>query len=154
MRDPARNIASRDGETENSKKRSRIRVAAAIIGVAVALIAVVLVLVSIWHRQNATLRRLEEEKAAKQTELNEKELRKDSLQERLSVIGSRQYLIRYLREHHGMIFPGDIRIDVDDPNAVIPPPDQGSTNTPEPAGTEEPDPTEEPSPTDEPDGNE
>ncbi len=136
-----RNTAARAEAGEESKQNTRLRTAAAIIGVAIAMAVIVLVLFSIQHKQKETLKRLSEEKAAKEQELLEMELKKDSLLERMSVIGSRQYLIRYLREHQGYMFPGDIRIDVDDPNAVIPTPVPQGWQTQPP---ETPEPTEEP----------
>lgn len=150
-----RNTAAHTDGGEGIRKHSRLRTAAAIIGVAVALAVIVLVLLSIQRKQKETLKRLNEEKAAKEQELLEIELKKDSLLERMSVIGSRQYLIRYLREHQGYMFPGDIRIDVDDPHAAVPTPVPQYTPepvTPEPTETGEPEPGVTSEPTEEPTG--
>jgi hypothetical protein len=66
--------------------------------------------------------KLEEERALKQQELDELMLQKEFLQELSSLSQSREFLIRYLRETQGYILKGDIRLDLADPDAVLPTP--------------------------------
>lgn len=66
--------------------------------------------------------KLEDERALKQQELDELMLQKEFLQELSSLSQSREFLIRYLRETQGYILKGDIRLDLADPDAVLPTP--------------------------------
>ena len=84
----------------------------------VAFIAFALVIPGLSRRQ----RQLEEERALKQQELDELTLQKEFLQELSSLSESREFLIRYLRETQGYTLKGDIRLDLADPEAVIPTP--------------------------------
>jgi len=84
----------------------------------VAFIAFSLVIPGLSRRQ----RQLEEERALKQQELDELMLQKEFLQELSSLSESREFLVRYLRETQGYILKGDIRLDLADPEAVIPTP--------------------------------
>ncbi len=84
----------------------------------VAFIAFSLVIPGLSRRQ----RQLEEERALKQQELDELTLQKEFLQELSSLSESREFLVRYLRETQGYILKGDIRLDLADPEAVIPTP--------------------------------
>lgn len=84
----------------------------------VAFIAFSLVIPGLSRRQ----RQLEEERALKKQELDELTLQKEFLQELSSLSESREFLVRYLRETQGYILKGDIRLDLADPEAVIPTP--------------------------------
>ncbi len=96
--------------------------AVALIGTSIVLIvaffAFSLVIPGLSRRQ----RQLEEERALKQQELDELTLQKEFLQELSSLSESREFLVRYLRETQGYILKGDIRLDLADPEAVIPTP--------------------------------
>lgn len=120
--------------------------AIAVIGVSVVLISALAAVLFVFPGQNERRRQLEQERAQKQRELNELLLQQEFLQELSSLTESREYLIRYLRETQGYILKGDIRIDLADPNAVIPTPKpaeeperQGQAEqTAEPSETSEP----------------
>lgn len=86
--------------------------------IVIAFIAFALVIPKLSVRQ----RQLEEERAFKQQELDELTLQKEFLQELSSLSESREFLVRYLRETQGYLMKGDIRIDLADPEAVIPTP--------------------------------
>lgn len=122
----------------------------AVLFVALGLAVILLLLSVVFPNQDRTRRRLEEERAAREQELLELQLEQQSLQELAALVGNRNYLIRYLREHQGYMYEGDIRIDVADPAAVVPTPDLPyTTSDPEttPSPTGEPVVTEEPAET-------
>lgn len=104
----------------------------AVLAVALGLIVILVLLAVIFPRQDETAKRLEAERAAKEQELRELQLKKESLQELAALIGNRDFLIRYLREHQGYMYDGDIRIDLSDPNAEIPTPGPDIPATPLP----------------------
>ena len=122
----------------------------AVLFVALGLAVILLLIAVVFPNQDKTRRRLEEERAAREQELLELELEQQSLQELAALIGNRNYLIRYLREHQGYMYEGDIRVDVADPAAVIPTPDYPYSPTSDPSPSETPDPELSPSPTGEP----
>ena len=120
------------GAAEPRKWAAAIKTVLGILFVGVGLAAILLLLSIVFPKQDAVRRQLEEEQAAKEQELLELELKKQSLQELSSLLGNRNYLIRYLREHQGYKFPGDIRIDLSDDNAVVPTISPAPVKTPEP----------------------
>ena len=142
-----------------TKKRRPSKTFWAVLGVGAVLAAILVMLAVVFPRQEATRRRLEAEREAKEKELLELELKKESLQELSALIGNRYYLMRYLREHQGYMFKGDIRIDLSDPNAVIPTPGPTPELTPlptlipteDPNSTFDPDATPDPNATEAPD---
>lgn len=103
---------------------SRIKKPALITGViALALVAVIVAVVLVIPSQNETRARLNAEREQRLEELTRLNIEKDTMQELSALATSKDYLIRYLRRTHGYMFEGDIRIDLSDPNAVIPTPD-------------------------------
>ena len=54
-----------------------------------------------------------------QRKLQEAEIQQEGLEELNAYISSSEFLIRYMRETQGYMLDGDIRFDVDDPNAII-----------------------------------
>ena len=106
--------------------RGRLRSSAIItIGACAVLFAAAIAVLVVFPGQNERRRQLEAERAKKEEELDALMLQKEFLQELSSLDESREYLIRYLRETQGYIMNGDIRVDLADPDLVIP--------TPEPA---------------------
>ncbi|MBR5948066.1 MAG: hypothetical protein IKZ82_05390 [Clostridia bacterium] len=104
-------------------KEGRLSFAAiALIGTCTVLVVAFIAFALVIPGLNKRQRRLEEERAAKQHELDELMLQKEFLQELSSLNESREFLIRYLRETQGYILKGDIRLDLTDPEAVIPTP--------------------------------
>lgn len=85
-------------------------------------IALIITLLSMTGGQNSTMNRLEAERDEQQKKLLEAEIEREGLEELNAYISSSEYLIRYMRQTQGYMLDGDIRFDVDDPNAVIPTP--------------------------------
>ena len=61
---------------------------------------------------------------------------------KINYTASQEYLLRYAREYLGYLLPGDIRIDVDNPDAPVPTAQlplvtARPTPSPEPTGTPE-----------------
>lgn len=96
--------------------------ALALIGTLTVLICACIAFFVVFPGLNARRSKLEAERELKLRELDELTLQNEFLQELSSLSESREYLIRYLRETQGYIMNGDIRIDLADPNAVIPTP--------------------------------
>lgn len=91
--------------------------------IALALVVIVVAIVLVIPSQNETRARLNAEREQRLEELTRLNIEKDTMQELSALATSKDYLIRYLRRTHGYMFEGDIRIDLSDPNAVIPTPD-------------------------------
>ena len=70
-------------------------------------------------KQNSTMSRLRAEREEQQRKLQEAEIQQEGLEELNAYISSSEFLIRYMRETQGYMLDGDIRFDVDDPNAII-----------------------------------
>lgn len=85
-------------------------------------IALIITLLSMTGGQSSTMNRLEAERDEQQKKLLEAEIEREGLKELNAYISSSEYLIRYMRQTQGYMLDGDIRFDVDDPNAVIPTP--------------------------------
>ncbi|MCH5278224.1 MAG: hypothetical protein J1E60_00350 [Christensenellaceae bacterium] len=100
-------------------KKKKIRIALWV-SAAVAVIVLIVVLLSVIPAQREKLRELEEEKQRLTAQLNELLLKYDGMEEMLEYTGSVEFLLRYARENLGFMLEGDIRVDVDDPNAPIP----------------------------------
>lgn len=101
----------------------------AVIGIASILFILLIAFILIFPKQSKTMRELSKKRDQMQEELRDLDIEKESLQELYSLSGSREYLIRYLRENQGYMFEGDIRIDLADPDAIIPTPDPASLRT-------------------------
>ena len=71
--------------------------------------ALLAVLFAMTGKQNSTMSRLRAEA----------EIQQEGLEELNAYISSSEFLIRYMRETQGYMLDGDIRFDVDDPNAII-----------------------------------
>ena len=117
---------------EQPKAKRRIKQPVMIALIAAALLVIVILFAVVMPTQSAELRRLEAERKAKEQELHNPLLQQETLQELSALIGNRDYLIRYLRETQGYMFPGDIRIDLDDPFAEVPTPGPRPNETPLP----------------------
>ena len=79
--------------------------------------ALLAVLFAMTGKQNSTMSRLRAER--EQCKLQEAEIQQEGLEELNAYISSSEFLIRYMRETQGYMLDGDIRFDVDDPNAII-----------------------------------
>lgn len=77
------------------------------------------VLFAMTGKQNSTMSRLRAEREEQQRKLQEAEIQQEGLEELNAYISSSEFLIRYMRETQGYMLDGDIRFDVDDPNAII-----------------------------------
>lgn len=110
-------------------KRKCIRVIL-ICAAAVLAVAFFVVMFSTIKQQQLKLDELEKERQLKQQELDELNLQYNSIEEMLKYTESNEFLLRYAREHLGYMLKGDIRIDVDNPSAVIPTYAPGSTLAP------------------------
>ena len=78
----------------------------------------------------------------KLAELAELELQYNTMSGKINYTASQEYLLRYAREYLGYLLPGDIRIDVDNPDAPVPTAQlplvtARPTPSPEPTGTPE-----------------
>ena len=114
-----------------------------IIGVLVILIAVSLTIGSPeYQRKQERARQIELETEQKLAELVELELQYNTMSGKINYTASQEYLLRYAREYLGYLLPGDIRIDVDNPDAPVPTAQlplvtARPTPSPEPTGTPE-----------------
>ena len=81
--------------------------------------ALLAVLFAMTGKQNSTMSRLRAEREEQQRKLQEAEIQQEGLEELNAYISSSEFLIRYMRETQGYMLDGDIRFDVDDPNAII-----------------------------------
>ncbi|MCI7013587.1 MAG: hypothetical protein SOT06_07125 [Eubacteriales bacterium] len=114
-----------------------------IIGVLVILIAVSLTIgIPEYQRKQERARQIELETEQKLAELAELELQYNTMSGKINYTASQEYLLRYAREYLGYLLPGDIRIDVDNPDAPVPTAQlplvtARPTPSPEPTGTPE-----------------
>ena len=114
-----------------------------IIGVLVILIAVSLTIgIPEYQRKQERARQIELETEQKLAELAELELQYNTMSGKINYTASQEYLLRYAREYLGYLLPGDIRIDVDNPDArggtaQLPLVTARPTPSPEPTGTPE-----------------
>ena len=114
-----------------------------IIGVLVILIAVSLTIgIPDYQRKQERARQIELETEQKLAELAELELQYNTMSGKINYTASQEYLLRYAREYLGYLLPGDIRIDVDNPDAPVPTAQlplvtARPTPSPEPTGTPE-----------------
>ena len=114
-----------------------------IIGVLVILIAVSLTIgIPEYQRKQERARQTELETEKKLAELAELELQYNTMSGKINYTASQEYLLRYAREYLGYLLPGDIRIDVDNPDAPVPTAQlplvtARPTPSPEPTGTPE-----------------
>ncbi len=110
-------------------------------------LALLAVLFAMAGKQNSTMNRLRAEREEQQRKLQEAEIQQEGLEELNAYTSSSEFLIRYMRETQGYMLDGDIRFDVDDPNAII------TTSVPisnAPNFTDDPDTPEPAEPTSEP----
>ena len=114
-----------------------------IIGVLVILIAVSLTIgIPEYQRKQERARQIELETEQKLAELAELDLQYNTMSGKINYTASQEYLLRYAREYLGYLLPGDIRIDVDNPDAPVPTAQlplvtARPTPSPEPTGTPE-----------------
>ena len=114
-----------------------------IIGVLVILIAVSLTIgIPEYQRKQERARQIELETEQRLAELAELELQYNTMSGKINYTASQEYLLRYAREYLGYLLPGDIRIDVDNPDAPVPTAQlplvtARPTPSPEPTGTPE-----------------
>lgn len=114
-----------------------------IIGVLVIMIAVSLTIgIPEYQRKQERARQIELETEQKLAELAELELQYNTMSGKINYTASQEYLLRYAREYLGYLLPGDIRIDVDNPDAPVPTAQlplvtARPTPSPEPTGTPE-----------------
>ena len=114
-----------------------------IIGVLVVLIAVSLTIgIPEYQRKQERARQIELETEQRLAELAELELQYNTMSGKINYTASQEYLLRYAREYLGYLLPGDIRIDVDNPDAPVPTAQlplvtARPTPSPEPTGTPE-----------------
>ena len=113
------------------------------IGVLVILIAVSLTIgIPEYQRKQERARQIELETEQRLAELAELELQYNTMSGKINYTASQEYLLRYAREYLGYLLPGDIRIDVDNPDAPVPTAQlplvtARPTPSPEPTGTPE-----------------
>lgn len=114
-----------------------------IIGALVILIAVSLTIgIPEYQRKQERARQIELETEQRLAELAELELQYNTMSGKINYTASQEYLLRYAREYLGYLLPGDIRIDVDNPDAPVPTAQlplvtARPTPSPEPTGTPE-----------------
>ncbi len=139
---------------ESTKKpRSRILRRRRIYYIAIAVLAVLIavtlfIVIPEAERRIAQANEIEKAKQQKLEELRALELKLDTMQGKIQYTESEEYLLRYAREYLGYMLPGDIRIDVENPNAPIPTAQLPLvTAKPTVAPTGSPDASSEPSPT-------
>ncbi len=109
--------------TKKTRKRilRRRRIYYIAIAVLAVLIAVTLfIVIPEAERRTAQANEIEKAKQQKLEELRALELKLDTMQGKIQYTESEEYLLRYAREYLGYMLPGDIRIDVENPNAPIP----------------------------------
>ena len=129
-------------EKHGNKPRKRIAYMV-MIGVLVILIAVSLTIgIPEYQRKQERARQIELETEQKLAELAELELQYNTMSGKINYTASQEYLLRYAREYLGYLLPGDIRIDVDNPDAPVPTAQlplvtARPTPSPEPTGTPE-----------------
>lgn len=89
-------------------------------------VLIVFILMMLWlvipeaQRRAEQARKIEEQKQQKLEELRQLELKLDTMSGKINYTASEEYLLRYAREYLGYMLPGDICVDVDNPNAPIP----------------------------------
>lgn len=111
---------------ESTKKpRRRILRRRRIYYIAIAVLAVLIavtlfIVIPEAERRTAQANEIEKAKQQKLEELRALELKLDTMQGKIQYTESEEYLLRYAREYLGYMLPGDIRIDVENPNAPIP----------------------------------
>lgn len=129
-------------EKQGNKPRKRTAYMV-IIGVLVILIVVSLTIgIPEYQRKQERARQIELETEQKLAELAELELQYNTMSGKINYTASQEYLLRYAREYLGYLLPGDIRIDVDNPDAPVPTAQlplvtARPTPSPEPTGTPE-----------------
>ena len=129
-------------EKHGNKPRKRIAYMV-MIGVLVILIAVSLIIgIPEYQRKQERARQIELETEQRLAELAELELQYNTMSGKINYTASQEYLLRYAREYLGYLLPGDIRIDVDNPDAPVPTAQlplvtARPTPSPEPTGTPE-----------------
>lgn len=129
-------------EKHGNKPRKRIAYMV-MIGVLVVLIAVSLTIgIPEYQRKQERARQIELETEQRLAELAELELQYNTMSGKINYTASQEYLLRYAREYLGYLLPGDIRIDVDNPDAPVPTAQlplvtARPTPSPEPTGTPE-----------------
>lgn len=129
-------------EKHGNKPRKRIAYMV-MIGVLVILIAVSLTIgIPEYQRKQERARQIELETEQRLAELAELELQYNTMSGKINYTASQEYLLRYAREYLGYLLPGDIRIDVDNPDAPVPTAQlplvtARPTPSPEPTGTPE-----------------
>ena len=129
-------------EKQGNKPRKRTA-CMVIIGVLVILIAVSLTIgIPEYQRKQERARQIELETEQRLAELAELELQYNTMSGKINYTASQEYLLRYAREYLGYLLPGDIRIDVDNPDAPVPTAQlplvtARPTPSPEPTGTPE-----------------
>lgn len=135
------------------KPRRRIQRRRRVYYIAIAVLTVLiavtlLVVIPEAERRTAQAREIEKAKQQKLEELRTLELKLDTMQGKIQYTESEEYLLRYAREYLGYMLPGDIRIDVENPNAPIPTAQLPLvTAKPTAIPTDSPDSSSEPSPT-------
>lgn len=137
--------------TNKTRKRIHRRRRSYYIAIAVlaVLIAVTLcIVIPEAERRTAQANEIEKAKQQKLEELRALELKLDTMQGKIQYTESEEHLLRYAREYLGYMLPGDIRIDVENPNAPIPTAQLPLvTSKPTAVPTDSPDSSSEPSPT-------
>lgn len=90
------------------------------------LLLIILIAVSLivgipeYKKKIAQAEEIEKQKQEKLAELAELEAQYKTLDGKINFTDSQEYLLRYAREYLGYMLPGDIRIDVDNPEAPVP----------------------------------
>lgn len=132
-------------QAEQNRRRRRmtlLRTVLMLAAMAAVLVLILSVTIPIYRSHNEKKAELEAEKAVKLEELHELELKYSTLSGMVNYTDNEEYLLRYAREYLGYMFPGDIRIDVDDPYAPVPTPElplvtAAPIETPTPVPTED-----------------
>lgn len=92
----------------------------AIAVLAVLIVVTLCIVIPETERRTAQANEIEKAKQQKLEELRALELKLDTMQGKIQYTDSEEYLLRYAREYLGYMLPGDIRIDVENPNAPVP----------------------------------
>lgn len=110
-----------------STKKPRIRILRrrrvyyiAIAVLAMLIVVTLFIVIPEAEKRTAQAKEIEKAKQQKLEELRALELKLDTMQGKIQYTESEEYLLRYAREYLGYMLPGDIRIDVENPNAPIP----------------------------------
>ena len=115
--------AKKNGQRMTMKKESRRNISKKTVYFGIVFtaagFALLAVLFAMTGKQNSTMSRLLAEREEQQRKLQEAEIQQEGLEELNAYISSSEFLIRYMRETQGYMLDGDIRFDVDDPNAII-----------------------------------